>query len=269
VWDPEDRPEYGQWSCFGPTHENKNERNELRTPLLTSLGLLAGGLAVGYATHIGAGDAALIGVCGDAGFLGGGLGDLTRENRQRIPRNDVSFSRSALLGGATGVATGAVLSRLQSYSVGDAIIVRGTAALGTLLPASVAIAADLDGRTGAPLCIGGLAAGVALGHYLTRDWDYTPTDGGMLTFAALAGGSASFALACILRPMFDPGQDIGKLGLPAFTLGATATGVLAWRALNYHRLGLERGQTWRFDLTPRLAQGPDGLVPMLGVRVER
>jgi hypothetical protein len=269
IRDPHDEPLPGYWDDTPSWYSHdKNSQNELRTPLLTSLGGLAGGLAVGYATDIPAGDAALIGICGDAGFVGGAFADMARKNSSRFGQHSIRLSRTMLLGGATGVAAGAVLSQLQSYSVGDALIVRSTTTLGTLLPASIGIMAHWDTRTSESLCIGGLAAGVALGHYLTRDWDYTPTDGGLLEFALVGGGCVSLAWASILRPTFHPGHTLDHLGLPAFTLGATATSALAWRHLDYHRLHLARSQSWQFHLTPQLAIQDRETIPMLGAQVE-
>lgn len=125
---------------------------------------------------------------GDLGF-GVGAGVAAYNDWYNRSRRHDRQAAGAMLGGCVlGTATGHYLARLQSYSRGDAYIMRGSYFLGAALPIGIVALDDhASDQTYIAAALSGAIAGAGVGHYLTRKYDYTTRQGAIILAMETAG----------------------------------------------------------------------------------
>jgi hypothetical protein len=171
-------------------------------PLLVGAGVLASiaeeVVAVNIARHanLSDGDAVAIGVLGDFGAgIGVGMADVSGAF-------DSDHAAAAggwvLAGSAAGLATGGLLARNMDYTRGDAYVVRAAGALGALVTVTLTTYGDpKDDRVYSSTAIAGAVGGLALGHVLIRDHDFSSDQGALITLGEVSGGLLGIGLVTL------------------------------------------------------------------------
>ncbi len=167
--------------------EEATTRQVLGTGMLISLAEGIGGYIWADRTQMTDGTASAIGAAGDFG-MGVGLGTahftglLDDLNARRI-------TASMLAGSAAGIGAGVSLAKNQSYTRGDAVVLRGAGILGayvTLVPVLIANPENAKTYSGAATL--GSIGGIAIGHRLAKGNNFTTEQGIQICLAEVAGG---------------------------------------------------------------------------------
>ncbi|MEM7655322.1 MAG: hypothetical protein AAF399_04270 [Bacteroidota bacterium] len=196
------------------------------------------------------GTTATIGTYGDAGLGAASLFALTVAPDDANPR---LLYASALAGSAGGLFLGNKIAQKQSYSSGDAIVLKTSGALGALMPIMFLAAAEADDYrvyTGSALA-GGLL-GLTAGHYLTKKVDFNAGQGIMVTLGTAAGAGIGAGTGYLVA-------DDSRATLVMGALGA-AGGFLSTQSLMAKRAAIARNPGVSFNL--QLA--PEGLASLSG-----
>jgi hypothetical protein len=162
-------------------------------PMLVGAGVLASiaeevaAVNIARHTNLSDGDAVAIGVLGDFGAgIGVGMADVSGAFDSD---HAAAVGGWVLAGSAAGLATGGILARNTDYTRGDAYVVRAAGALGTIAALTFTTYADPnDDRVYSATAMAGAVGGLALGHVLIRDHDFSSDQGALITLGEVAGG---------------------------------------------------------------------------------
>jgi hypothetical protein len=160
------------------------------------------------------------------------------EERMRIT------AATFLAGAAGGMVVGNLLSDHQEYSQGDGYVLRETSLAG--IGAGLALADMADGNRSAFefALMTGSALGIAAGHRLTRDVNFTPSQGTIIGLSELGGALIGLGVAYLA----DARGASGYLGLG--TIGGMAGFGLAYHAYSHQAQALPRHSFWNMGLSP-------------------
>ena len=196
------------------------------------------------------GDAVAIGVLGDFGAgIGVGMADVTGAFDHS---DDAAVGAWVLAGSAAGLATGGLLARNVDYTRGDAYIVRAAGALGSLATITFTTYGDPDNdRVYSATAMAGAVGGLALGHVLIRDHDFSSDQGGLITLGEVSG--ALFGVGLVTLAAGDRGAGTSTYWT-ATTLGAAAGFTLSYLLFDSDAsLRPKRAPEMGMDISPRLA----------------
>jgi hypothetical protein len=168
-------------------------------PALVGAGVLASiaeevaAVNIARHTNLSDGDAVAIGVLGD---FGAGIGVCMADVTGAFDSDHAAAAGGwVLAGSAAGLVTGAMLTRNIDYTRGDAYVVRAAGALGTLVTVTLATYGDpKDGRVYSSTAMAGAVGGLALGHVLIRDHDFSSDHGALVTLGEVSGGLLGLGL---------------------------------------------------------------------------
>jgi hypothetical protein len=159
-------------------------------------GIVEGSLAFSLAKSqkLTSGSVEVIGTLADAGmgygFGAAYVGEFTNNRR--------GVAASVLIGSAVGIVTGSVMTSRESYSSGDANVLRATALLCGYLPvAALGIAETGNGRDVALAAMIGGALGIGLGHSFVSGKDFSTSQGAYIGLSTLGGGLIGLGIAAI------------------------------------------------------------------------
>lgn len=226
---------------------------------ICSVGELIGGYHLASAYNLQAGDAATIGVLGDfglgIGICAAGLADYYESGDYRR-----QAAATILAGSAAGLATGALLTRGQSYTVGDAAVLRETGLLGALIPLTIVdISRSRESDAYLAAAMAGSVAGLAAGHLLTRDTDLSATQGLQITLATAAGALIGMGIGDIAARQ-SPGDDNSVPYLVGASLGGTLGFGLSFGSI-YDKQRMSKQSSWNVSVAPEgiahLIAGPE------------
>lgn len=197
-------------------NENPSSQALFGLGMLTSIGEGLGGYAWADKTNMTAGTASTIGAMGDFG-IGIGLGTahitglLNNVNNRKL-------SASILLGSAAGIASGVLLAKNQSYTKGDALVLRGAGFLGAYVPlAAMVIAEPSNEKAYTVAATFGSVAGIAMGHILTKENDFTTGQGILICLGEVAGGLIGLGTGYLITP---DARELEKVLVTTSALGA-------------------------------------------------
>ena len=210
----------------GKVSERELGRGVPRLTTLTSLGEVISGVCIARSSDMSAGTAETIAAGGDFGL---GLGVGTAHLAGFLHDDSVRPASGAILIGAgVGLLAGRWLADQQSYTRGDAWVLRTTHAVGAYAPlALVDMFEPEENRAYTAAAMGGGVLGVGLGHYLTRRRDFTTGQGLLIASGAAAGGLLGAGLAYVVS---SDDADNRTRYLAASALGATVGLWLGYRA---------------------------------------
>jgi len=208
--------------------------SDLAPPLLASLAssCIAFQLAGGKDWDLGR--AELVGVMGDFGTgLGAGVAHVSGMWDTEAKK---ASAHATLLGtSGLGLAYGYYLSQRESYTRGDAYVLRMNGLLGSqlLMPLVAAIGDKKDKAytTGAML---GAALGIGIGNRLLRSQNFTFSEGTLISCGHIAGGLLAGGITYLL----DVHDKFDEL----VYLSTTALGSLAGQVLLYRTFARQRTQ---------------------------
>ncbi len=198
--------------------KHPGERGIIGSGILISLAELTAGFKIAKSKNMSAGSAYTIGTGGDFGYILGFqtahlAGFIDAENRQMI-------MASTLMGSGTGLLLGNFLASNSHYTVGDAKILYGIAFLGGYLP--IAVVDDLNLKNDklySAASMAGIITGIALGHHLQKERDFSEIHGNLVVLSEAAGGLLGLGMAYLIS---SNNSDNSGLYLTASSLGATA-----------------------------------------------
>ncbi|MBT3209591.1 MAG: hypothetical protein HN704_06490 [Bacteroidetes bacterium] len=196
--------------------ENASEQAVLAMGMLASLAEGIGGYVWADRTKMTAGSASAIGVMGDFGIV---IGLGTAHITGFFDDFNVSkLSASILLGSAAGITSGVLLAGNQSYTKGDAYVLRSAGTLGAYVSLTAAIIAEPNNEKSytAALTFGSIG-GIAIGHALTKGHDFTTGQGVLISLSELAGGLIGLGTGYLISSDSD---DSYKLFITTSALGA-------------------------------------------------
>lgn len=220
-----------------------------------SVGEMICGFQIASVNNLSAGRAAAIGVLGDFGF-GIGMGAAEVAGFYDDHKQIRAAAATILAGSAAGLAGGAVLSNQQSYTVGDAAVLRETGLLGAMIPLTIMdIARSRESDTYVAAAMVGSVAGIAAGHLLTRDTDLSATQGLQITLATLAGGLFGMGIGDVVA-RGSHGENESVPYLIGATLGGTLGFAVAYGSISSKQRN-SKLTSWNVSLAP------EGLVDML------
>ena len=192
------------------------------TELQLGMGILAG-IAEGIAGYkwsdrmqMTEGKASLISAMGDFGLgIGAGTAHFTgllNDDNSRI------LSSSLLFGSAAGIASGVMLSKSHFYTQGDAFVLRDAGVLGAYVAFAGAVVADpSDDKVYSAMATLGSIGGIAIGHKLAKENDFTTGQGIFVGLSELAGGLIGLGTGYLLSPGSEGDE---KLIVTTSALGA-------------------------------------------------
>ena len=216
--------------------------------MATSLAGLVGGYQLGWTTRLEAGRAGAIGVYGDFGLYNGAMSGVLISAQWLDADDPNAAAAMTLLGGAAGLGVGTLLSGRQSYSRGDNAVLRTAGLLGIAVPATVLdMTSSSDWQAFAAATMAGSVAGLAAGHYLTRDVDFTTTQGTLVELGAVGGALVGLGLAYLTQPS---GEDRSDRYTLLGTVGAAGGLALTYKAMRKDAPVALRRSAWDIDLAP-------------------
>ena len=211
----------------GKVSERELGRGVPRLTTLTSLGEIISGVHVARSLGMSAGTAEAIAAGGDFG-IGFGVGAAHLAGFLDDDGSVRPASGAILIGSGVGLLAGKWLADQQSYTRGDAWVLRTTNAVGAYAPlALVDMFEPEENRAYTAAAMGGGVLGVGVGHYLTRRRDFTTGQGLLITSGAAAGGLLGAGLAYVVS---SDDADNRTRYLAASALGATVGLWLGYRA---------------------------------------
>lgn len=162
---------------------------------------------------------------------------------------------SSLVGAAGGFFAGKKMTALQSYSRGDAHILKISGVMGAALPLAIGGIFELDNyRLGAAASVAGGIAGLGIGHYVTSKYDFTGGQGVYFALGSIAGTGIGAGTVFVIHPDGD-----GK----AVLAGAIAGGVGGYLAMNKilsKRAPLAKDK----DISFNVSLNPEGIAAAMG-----
>jgi len=213
--------------------------SKLGPPVLASLAGSVIAFHVAGKNNLGIGNAELTGVMGDFGI---GLGAATAHlaDLWKYDSRKSAAHATMLAMAAGGLGMGAWLSQRESYTRGDAYVLRMSGLLGAqcLTPLAAAISGKKEKSytTGAVL---GTALGIGVGNRLLAKQNFTFSEGVLISCGHIAGGLLAGGLTYLL--------DTQNRYDEVTYLSTTALGSLAGHVLLYNAFSKRRNQqadTW-------------------------
>ena len=179
--------------------EDASGQGIVASGMVASLAEGIAGFAIAKQSNMSDGTACTIGVGGDFGLgLGGGaafLADFSGDNQDR------PIAACFLAGSAAGLFAGKLLADHQNYSRGDAYVLRASGILGMYVPCAILGIIKTESKDlVVGTAMGGLIVGSGLGHYLTRDKDFSANHGTVITLGEFTGGLLGLGLAFLVTP---------------------------------------------------------------------
>ncbi|MEO0468296.1 MAG: hypothetical protein AAF206_01650 [Bacteroidota bacterium] len=153
----------------------------------------------------------------------------------------------ALLGHGLGLLSGVRLTGKQSYGQGDALMVYTASGLGTMIQLALLETAELDNtRTNGVLLGLGSVSGMIVGHYLTKDVDYSGGQGWLI----LSGTTGSFLIGAGLGYLVNDREAKAPLLMGALS-GSLGFGIMhatmKKKAAKAEKKGVQFGVQLRHD----------------------
>lgn len=171
--------------------ENTSLQGVLGAGLAVSLAEALGGYRFATATGLRHGSVETM-TAGSLFGAGLGLGTAALVLGEDVDDDDASIRTLAglgLAGSVGGAYVGYRLSRAENYSRGDARVLSTVGLLGFEAGAALLEIADVNRtRPAAGLLIAATTAGLATGHLLAHDRDFTSSEGNFIALGTLAGG---------------------------------------------------------------------------------
>ncbi len=198
-------------------------------------------------TRMSAGRASAIGALGDFG-IAVGMGTAHFTGWLEDDRTDQRLPASLFLGSVAGIASGAMVSRNNDYSRGDAIMLRGAGVLGAAIPAAVAYMTEPDNKkVYTAVSTIGLMGGIYVGHILAKKNEFTTSQGVMIGLSEAAGSLIGLGTGYLFSSDSDNEDKV--------IIGSSAFGALAGFAImtaNYARKGriTEKNHAFNLDINP-------------------
>lgn len=233
--------------------------------LAASLGEAVLAYRLATSTNMTEGSAALMlsgGVFG-AGF---GLGIASIALGEGVDEDDTAIrvvSGVGLLGSALGAYAGYGLAGMEAYTRGDVRVLTTAGILGTYTGVAIAALADIEStRAGASLLVASTASGLAAGRILTRDRDFTRSNGNYVALSTTAGGLIGMAVATATDASDKVTAVLG-------TLGAAGGFATMYRGFSDDAARASRGSLELSVLPGSVLTGPmksDSRLPLLGIR---
>ncbi|MEM7371504.1 MAG: hypothetical protein AAF587_23020 [Bacteroidota bacterium] len=162
---------------------------------------------------------------------------------------------SSLVGAAGGFMAGKKMTDMQSYSRGDAHILKISGLMGAALPIAIGGIFEIDKpRLGAAASVAGGIAGLGIGHYVTSKYDFTGGQGVYFALGSIAGTGIGAGTVFVLNPDGD-----GK----AVLAGAIAGGVGGYLTMNKilsKRAPLSKDK----DISFNMSLNPEGFAAAMG-----
>lgn len=224
-------------------------------PALVGAGVLASiaeevaALSIARHANLSDGDAVAIGVLGD---FGAGIGVCMADVTGAFDHSDdAAVGAWVLAGSAAGLATGGMLARRVDYTRGDAYIVRAAGALGALTTITFTTYGDPENdRVYSSAAMAGAVGGLALGHVLIRDHDFSSDQGALITLGGVSGGLLGVGLVTLSAGGHEAESSTYWTGT---TLGAAAGFTVAYLLFESDAsLNVKRAPQMGMDITPRL-----------------
>jgi hypothetical protein len=195
-----------------------------------------------------AGTSVLIGAAGD---FGAGIGVGTAHFTGLLDRHETTraLSGSTLLGAGVGIVSGIFMSRQGTYSRGDAYMQYGAGLLGAYLPfATVIIAGSDNEKAYSSSLVFGSLAGIAGGHYLARQQNYSAGQGVLIGLGEIAGGLIGAGTGYLIAG--------GSPNMEKTVLGSSAIGAIsgftfmAYRYANKKKQAQKSAYSFDFNIQP-------------------
>lgn len=210
--------------------------------------------------HWSAGKVSTLGVCSDFGMvIGWSTGMLATESLShtvQIGYDDDEVVEDAeermrivfagfLAGAAGGMVVGDLLTDAQDYSKGDAYVLREVTLLGMGTTWAISDIANASSEGTELAFIAGPAFGLWLGHRLTRDVNFTPSQGTLMGLSELGGALFGLGVAYLV----DAKESGAYLALG--TLGAASGFGLAYRSFSRTAHAQPRHASWDVQVAPQ------------------
>ena len=239
------------------------DRLRMGVGLAASVAGSVAGFLVVDAARANDGSAALWGVMGDFGLMGGaalayaagpyaqrevseqnGIVSVHSETRNRSLGHTLT-----LLGGVGGLIAGARMGRFQAYTDGNASALRSVGVLGAQAGVTIARVLSEDGRVAAGIGLTGGIAAIAAGNRMLRDKRFSGGEGLLINAGHLGGGATALGLTYLIAEDVDRHE---LLYLTTSTIGSLLGAGLVSRALGNgsEDVGAGRGRDSRLTFHP-------------------
>ena len=179
--------------------------------MVGSVGEMIAAYQWAHHSHLTPGTVSAIAACGDLGMVFGGATGLLligngsdnaepgfADGGDRAFKGKVrGFSAATLAGAAGGIMLGNVLASRQVYTKGDGYVLRelGILAIGAAI--SVADIANMHDSGVDLVLMAGSASGIILGHRLTRNVNFSASQGTLIGLSELGGALFGFGIAVL------------------------------------------------------------------------
>lgn len=194
------------------------------------------------------GDALTIGLYGDFGmgiFAASSytFGLLDDDGIRRL-------SASTLLGAAAGLTLGNYMQNRYSYTVGDIYMQRSLGFLGAYVPVAIALIAETeDAKVVTGLAAAGSIGGLALGHHIAENNDYTASQGRLIALGQIAGGLLGLGTGYLIS---SDNSDSYKVLLTGSVIGSIGGFALMNKVFTNRKVkGKDKKQAFNFSLNPQ------------------
>jgi hypothetical protein len=191
-------------------------------------------------SNMSAGTAATIGVCGDLGFgIGGGVADLGNLSGR-------AAGGTVLLGHALGLLASQAMIRDHPYTAGDARVLETAWMLGAGGAAALTDAFGSDNEDLFVLAaMAGSATGFGIGHTLTRNTNFTESQGSLIALGTVGGALTGAGITYVIKG----GKGDERLYLGLATVGAVAGFGFTYKALAPH--AEKKTSSWDLRIAPQ------------------
>ena len=200
------------------------------------------------------GSSATIGTFGDAGMIALPLALLIANPETEKYK---ALLASSLMGGAGGLFLGSKMIATQSYSYGDANVLRISGLMGAVIPLAIMEVMESDNsRVQAMMALLGGASGLAIGHYATRNVDFSSGQGGIFFLGVLAGTAFGAGMGYLLS---GEGEDNWKAPLIGSVIGG-----MSGYGFMHHVLSRKAPKAKYVGLSMQVQLAPEGMIGLMG-----
>jgi hypothetical protein len=185
------------------------------------------------------------------GLFGTGLGAGTGLLCNLFDDDERAAGGVALIGAGLGYIGGNALANMQSYTPGDAQVLFGAGALGAYVPLAITELtrgnANLSYKPYVASSMVGSLAGLAAGHFLVKDKDFSTSSGSYIVLGGVAGGLLGTGIAYLAS---SDARDNTSLYLSSSAAGGLLGFSAMYLLLRDDARRTETGSLWRFNLSP-------------------
>jgi hypothetical protein len=217
--------------------------------MVFSIGEAIAGYMIAEKYNLSEGTVSIISVCGDFGLANGGgaayLADFSGDNQER------PVAGMILLGTGAGLLAGKLLSDHQHYTKGDAYVAAAGGVLGAYIPIATLASFHVEdnGNAYVASAMAGSMLGIGLGHYLTKNEDFTAAQGTLVSLGEFVGWLFGLGIAYLVTPAETDNNITAYCILSTVGAGAGYLGMWSVFARRPHKP--ETNSSWKVDLDPQ------------------